>query len=112
MSDSNLPVVCRGCGRTVTMSQINFDDDSKQYVCNACYNAKKKINSKPQGTEETKTNNALIKPKINYQCPDCKYKFSKPKDKPPKDCPYCGNKKVEIIDDSASRLLDESDEWG
>lgn len=112
MSESNLPVVCRSCGRTVTMSQINFDDETKQYICSACFNAKKNKSSvSKENIDAEKINTGKFGKKINYQCDKCKYKFSKPVDKKPRECPYCGNKNLNTVDNTAEKLVDEADEW-
>ncbi|MCF7871927.1 hypothetical protein K9L97_02730 [Candidatus Woesearchaeota archaeon] len=111
INDSNLPVVCRSCLRTVTMSQIKFDEVTKQYVCTSCYNATKNKKQHLTNTKNDETHTISASKKINYQCPKCKYKFSRPKEKPAKECPYCGNKILETRNNTASRLIDEAEEW-
>lgn len=113
IEDPNLPVICRSCGRTVAVKNIHFDESNKQYICTTCFNASKnsreiKAMPKEEKTEEPKASSG---DKINYQCAHCKYKFSRPKEKVPHNCPYCGNKVLEMTDDSAEKLLYEADEW-
>lgn len=111
-------VVCRACKRPVNMNQVTFDSDKKAYVCNSCHSK-----STPSMATASKTKTVSEKPGIfggkvavkeatkKYACPNCKYKWTRPKDKPVTQCPYCGGKKFEEVSNEASKILEDSDKY-
>lgn len=110
MTDPKVPVVCRSCGNKVTLDQVKFDDIRKAYVCTPCFKASHNSSSdKPEVSPIVAS--MPSNDRVNYICASCKYKFSAKKNKPPKRCPYCGYEELEVRDESAKKIIDESDEF-
>jgi DNA-directed RNA polymerase subunit RPC12/RpoP len=98
------------------MKDIKFDEANKQYICRNCYDAKR-----PKGSVAPRKSNVdpdkngaekLLKSMIRYNCPKCKYHFSRAPGAEVKDCPYCGFKGVEQANkDPADKILKDVDGW-
>ena len=120
--ESSLPVVCRGCNRTVRMEQVKFDETRKAYVCGACYASShpssvktpqrpNMANSSSQAQEE-KNIKALKDSLVKYNCQKCKYHFTRAKEKGVSSCPYCGSNKIEIASGhTADKIIADSDRY-
>jgi DNA-directed RNA polymerase subunit RPC12/RpoP len=109
----NVPVICRACSKQVLMNQIKFDDARKAYVCQSCYNATHpatlKVQKKEFDTSKQESRKSVEGGMDKYNCPDCKYYFSRLKDKPVTSCPYCGSKKIiKASGKTADSVIEES----
>ena len=119
MGADNVPVVCRGCQRTVRMDQVKFDDSRKAYVCSACYAASHSTPGmvRKKSSADVEEEEAMIgrkkddSGKIKYNCPKCKYNFTRMKDKVVGSCPYCGYSRVEVASKGASKIITESETY-
>ncbi len=115
--DNNLPVVCRACNRKVKMDQVKFDEKRRAYVCMTCFNSTHKtmpeIRKTNPTTLKTEAENlkAVKESMVKYMCSSCKYHFSRKKDKPVTSCPYCGGNKIQILGDTATKILEDADRY-
>lgn len=111
--DGSLPVVCRACGQKVRMDSIRFDEARKQYVCQNCLKASKKISelkgtqtfeprTKPMISDTRSQTEKIQRELVRYSCPRCNYHFTRRREAEVKDCPYCGHKKLEFDESTAS----------
>lgn len=113
VEDPSVPVVCRACERKVMMSQIKFDDIRKAFVCQSCYNSthptKPKMEKKDFDTGKQESRRTVEEGLEKYNCPDCKYYFSRKKGKALSSCPYCGSKNiVKASGHTADKVIKES----
>ena len=112
MSDSGLSVVCRACDRKVKMEQVRFDETRKAFVCDSCFASSHRISDRnPLVSAAEKSVNSLKNSLVKYLCKKCNYHFVRQKDKPVNNCPYCGSDKLEILDTTASKIVEESDKF-
>jgi DNA-directed RNA polymerase subunit RPC12/RpoP len=119
MVEAMPPVVCRACGRKVKMEQVQYDPVQKGYVCSSCHakahpSLPPLSKTKPAGAAKpsifAKTGSAKEEV-IKYACHECKYRFTKKKDKPATKCPYCGGTKFEEVTNDAAKILEDSDKY-
>jgi protein-arginine kinase activator protein McsA len=117
--------VCRACGRKVKIDQLQFDSKTKTYVCSSCHaknNPSLAPISKTVKPTASVTNTAgAAKPTIfgkpakevlvKYACPNCKFRFSRKREKEVSSCPYCGGNKVEEVTNDAQKILKDSDNY-
>lgn len=106
---SDLGVVCRMCSKNVRLDQIKFDDVHSAYVCDSCFGKSHKFEDNafknPLVSAAEKSITSLNRSLVKFTCSNCKYHFSRRKDKPVSVCPYCGSSKLGVLGDSNSILL-------
>jgi DNA-directed RNA polymerase subunit RPC12/RpoP len=107
------------------MEQLQFDSKTKTYVCSACH-AKNNpslapINRAAKPAVGAASTTGTAKPTIfaksakdglvKYACPNCKFRFSRKREKEVSSCPYCGGNKVEEVTNDAAKILKDSDNY-
>jgi DNA-directed RNA polymerase subunit RPC12/RpoP len=114
-------ILCRTCNRQVRMEQMTFDKVKNVYICNACYarvNPAKMTTSKSRPIDAASNKPSIFGGKksekdvmIKYACLNCKFKFTRKKEKPATKCPYCGGSKLEEVSNEAAKILADSDNF-
>ena len=95
------------------MDQVRFDEERKLYVCENCFDLthKPKDNRNPLVSDAERSVDSLKNSLIKYTCTKCRYHFVRQKDKPVRDCPYCGSSKLEVLDTTASKIVENSNKF-
>jgi DNA-directed RNA polymerase subunit RPC12/RpoP len=111
--------VCAQCRTKVPKERIKFDLSGIDLVCDVCFAKKlglekqrrKGISQTPSIIEERRLLKRIQEDSINYQCAQCKYKFSRKKSFRVSCCPYCsGSRVVEVFSGKAQELLESIDD--
>ena len=112
MSNSGLDVVCRSCSRKVKMEQVKFDDVRKAYVCEGCFalshRVEKSFSRDPLVDDAVRSVASLKSNMIKYTCRKCKYHFARSVGKEISVCPYCGSSSLDVLNNSANKIISES----
>ncbi len=114
--------VCRACGRKVKIDQLQFDSKTKTYICTACHaranpsmvpisRAAKPATNTTNMTKPTIFGKSAKDGLVKYACPNCKFRFSRKREKEVSSCPYCGGTKVEEVTNDAAKILKDSDNY-
>ena len=105
---------CSTCRSKVSQEQIKFDFSGVNLVCDSCFSKKQGFEQKRRTgriddtsiIEERRFLKRAQEDSINYQCLDCKYKFSRKKSFNICKCPYCSGAKVaQVYHDQAKQIL-------